>query len=288
MNLFLKKYFGVIVTSLILLMFFVSTFYSALKYNQDYEKRQTAYLMEEIHVHCSPVKEGSENYCATLEQSLKDVSGVHFLDNYDGGKFYQLLAEEGIPSEEGETDGFYGEFSMVIILLIAFSSIYLWHTKKKRGRLKNELVRISYRKWFPVTFLVIVYFFCYVFTKTVPSSEILSYGIHFLTLFLFSLGLYHLALIADRKSKNLFLTMIIFYALFLLFWVGSSIVRSFLLHMGWKNFPDLIDIFTFDYFQTTNFYYPLLMSLFFALLTFGMVYFCYKNKEKVLIDSERN
>lgn len=303
MNLFLKKYFGVIVTSLILLMFFVSTFYSALKYDQDYEERQTAYMMREIEARCSPVREGSEGYCATLEQNLKDVSGAHFLDNYDGGRFYRLLAEEGISYVDGEhTYGFYGEFCMVLIFLIAFSSIYLWHTKKKKGRLKNELVRISYQKWFrnnylmgtliailPVTFLVIVYFFCYVFTKTLPSSEFFPYMIHFLSLVLFSLGIYHLALIADRKSKNLFLTMIIFYALFLLFYSGHSIVRRCVSsYIGWKNYPELLDVFTFNYFQTTDFYYPLLMSMFFALLTFGLVYFCYKNKERLLMDSERN
>ncbi len=302
MNLFLKKYFGVIVTSLILLMFFISTFYSVLKYDQDYEENVTTDLTELIEANCSPVQEGFEDYCATLEQNLKDVSGAHFLDDYDGGSFYRLLAEEGIPSPEEVTVVFYSEFCMVLIFLIAFSSIYLWHTKKKKGRLKNELVRISYQKWFrnnylmgtliailPVTFLVIAYFFCYVFTKTLPSSEFFPYMIHFLSLFLFSLGIYHLALIADRKSKNLFLTMIIFYALLLLFDSGHSIVqRCVSSYIGWKNYPELLDVFSFNYFQTTDFYYPLLMSMFFALLTFGLVYFCYKNKERLLIDSERN
>lgn len=283
-------------------MFLGSTFYSLLKYDQDYEEIQKEQILEQIRIYCDPIPSEYEELCASFEETLKDVSGAHFLDNYDGGKLYQLLAgEEGVIDEEYETERFYDEFSIVLTLLIAVSSIYLWHMKKKKGRLKNEFVRISYQKWFrnnyfvgaliaiiPILFLVIAYILCYVVTKTLPSSELLPYGIHFLTLFLFALGIYHLALIADRKSKNLFLTMIIFCSLFLLFELGNSFIRGLVASAGWKNYPELLDVFTFDYFQRADFYLPLLLSLLFSIITFGIVILCYKNKERLLIDSERN
>ncbi len=302
MNLFLKKYFGIIVTSIILLMFLGSTFYSLLKYDQDYEEIQKEQILEQIRIYCDPIPSEYEELCASFEETLKDVSGAHFLDNYDGGKLYQLLAgEEGVIDEEYETERFYDEFSIVLTLLIAVSSIYLWHMKKKKGRLKNEFVRISYQKWFrnnyfvgaliaiiPILFLVIAYILCYVVTKTLPSSELVPYGIHFLTLFLFALGIYHLALIADRKSKNFFLTMIIFFTLLVLCYIGNSLIGRLVFHIGWTNYPELGDIFTFSYFQTADFYFPLFMVIFFSLITFGIVCLCYKNKERLLIDSERN
>lgn len=310
MKLFIKENFLYFVSFFVCLSVIFFQYYSSISSwekaknirQQWYDERCYEYNVEDYKniIHDDPYD--NKQSCATqyeyLNQGVEDTYYIFFSTFNEGPPIFIFFS----------------------ILFVIVPAIYYFHQKMKKGNLKNILTREKYLSFlkkeyfkslkaiFIVPICMLVLFICaYLYSGhfDVNKTLILTNGelgfeynnhftivyfmiIFFVNIIIQSVFYINLAYLIDKKNKNILLTYIETFLVFLGIQLILEIFKDIIFYeiFNIRTFPiTLFDIWSYvgaDKFMLI----PILMNLFLTLITSYFVYKIYSNKEKVLISNE--
>lgn len=200
-------------------------------------------------------------------------------------------------------------------ILVVFPAIYLVTKNFKTGYVKNYLLRDNYKNYikkilkmaykdvwiFPLMF-VLTFFICFIITghndyrvsaaySYIMNQEIygdiMFYVLYIVVLFLNYLSCINIGLISISNNKNFIFSILKSFLLIYFYWIFSEIFFSRLakfLNISYGNFS-LLNMYT--WINVTNIYLYAFINLIIFLLSLIMVYFKFKNKEKIVMLCEK-
>jgi len=122
------------------------------------------------------------------------------------------------------------------------------------------------------------------------SNLILFLIIYFLSIFIYTISLLNIGLIISRKNHNLIVVTIesflLFIAIDIIIELFFGIVLSRLLGNGFSSRLNILNFFNVGY--ATTILEMILYSTLFVIMTFIVLIIVYNNKEKFIIDIEKN
>ena len=298
------------------LMFFTGVFllgYMIFGVFESYHTYQESIKIEES----EEAKEARERFCAThtiddfsSEELLKKsyINQCFHYNEYKKANFYYLYNS----IYNNYLSIFNGLLFFVVILPIAFYICSLF----KNNYLKNYLTRDTYKNFkkklwkytysnaliFPAI-LLIAFILCAILSNsyyvniveamgvTVLDNPILYVTLYLLGIICFSITYANIFLISVRKNHNPIIALIVSMLIFIgteLF-IGKSLSKFVDIIATDKDYIGLFSLINPFHFTTEFGLIPtILMRLILPTLTSIMVYFCYRNKEKLLLDCEKN
>ena len=215
----------------------------------------------------------------------------------------------------------YNFMIFIIFLLITIPSIRIVCPFFKNNILKNTLTRQSYRKVIIKLFAkayksalllpiltIVAFIICFISTgnfdfnnaiegnfvswsKDSMQSPFLFMFVYTFKIFIISIIYINICLIICKKNHNFVTATILSYLCFIaieifLELVGNTLIFTVILNSGFGIVLNILAIFSlFDYYGLA---YSILIPLIFFVITSVIVYFEYKNKEKMLIECEKN
>ena len=234
---------------------------------------------------------------------------VNYNYEYDKVNFY-ILYESEFYNEH--LNIFSGLLFFIVVLTIAFYICSLF----KNNYLKNYLTRDTYKSFkkklgkytlsniliFP-TILLIAFILCALlatsFDVNIPTemgittlnNPILYIILHLFIIICYSITYTNIFLISARKNHNPIIALIVSFLLFMgaeLF-IETSLTKFLSIIAPGKNYTVLFSLINPFYFTFELGLVPtIIMRLILPTLTSIIVYFCYRNKEKLLLDCEKN
>lgn len=211
---------------------------------------------------------------------------------------------------------------IIFIMPIFIMFISIWDNQKEinSNHLKNYLTRKSYKqylkKFFKSAYKVFWILPCYVFYVFLLSyiisghfnyglsagTGLATYGIQYLKLgILFvvlmalnvaihSLIYANLSMICAKKNKNILLTLLESYILWIVIEIVGEVVNSDLIKFGildikYSSIFNIVDL--YSYFSRGNIWLTLLISLGYFLISLVIAILVYKNKEKTMVCFEK-
>lgn len=290
----IKKYYPLIIIFLFLITIFGINAYKYLKNENNLEKIHKKNL--EI---CTeePISSDMIEFCESVKKEPTNAKN-----------FYNMLYYT-------HTSG-YDTFGFFLFLFIIVQSNKIVCRFFKNNGLKNSLTRQSYRKTISKLFLdayksafifplitIIAFIVCYLATgtfnygnmwqKSTMNNPSLFMFTYLLKIIIISLLYVNINLLVCRKNHNFIISMIKSYLVFIGLEIFLEIIVSMLiLHIIFKTefglFLNIISIFTlYDNFKNGLFYSIIIPLIFLVISTF-ILYKAYKNKEKLIIECEKN
>lgn len=209
-------------------------------------------------------------------------------------------------------------------LFVITPAVWQFHKKQKNGFFKNHLLREDYKTYlkneFKHAYMAVLllpllafigFILCYIISgfsfdhtptiecygKYIPTfnSKYLSMGalfpvLYILNLIFHSIFYVHLGLISCKKNKNVFVTILIAF----MFFIGTNIlseivIGSFVFEgmLGISNASHIFNIFNIWVYSDTSLSWMLLYGFLLAVGSFGGLLITYRDKEEVIIESEK-
>ncbi len=250
------------------------------------------------------------DFSTEAEKEAYTNTCVNYNDEYNKVNFY-ILYESEFYNEH--LNIFNGLLFFIVVLPIAFYICSLF----KNNYLKHFLTRDTYKNFrkklwkyvcsniliFP-TVLLIAFSLCAILANSFDvniaeeigvitlNNPILYVAVYLFDIICFSITYANIFLIAARKNHNPIIALIVSFLLFAgteLFIETSLTKFVYIIDPSQK-----IDMFLFSLINPFHFRFELglvptiLMRLILPTLTSVIVYFCYRNKEKLLLDCEKN
>lgn len=299
MKKFLKKYGILIFVFLVLISIFSFNAYKYLKNAHNLELKD--YETREI---CSKnnLDENMKRFCDEVEKTP-----VYKIDFYS--MFYSTFCQ-----------GYY-YMTLFIFLLIVIPSINTVCKFMKNNIFKNSLLREGYRTSIFKLFIsayrsalilpiltIIAFIVCYVSTGNFDfmnavegnsvswsinslKTPVIFMSIYVFKIFVVSLIYVNISLIACRKNQSFIISTITSFLYFIAIEVFLEVVCNMLIsNMIFKSdFGILFNILSiFSLFDYYGLFYSILIPVFLLIISFFVVYLLYRNKEKILIECEKN
>lgn len=211
-------------------------------------------------------------------------------------------------------------FPFFTILFVIIPAIYSFHQKNKKGNIKNILTRIKYSDFVKKEYLkslkaflivpigmLLLFILAYTIsghfninkTLEIVEGEIyLSYNnyfhpiyfmvVFFINIMIQSIFYINLVYLVDSKNKNLLLTYIETFLIFIGLEVIFEFIESFIYNvLGHSNFYRFTLLDSWGYYYVDKFMLiPIIINIAIVSITFYMMYKIYSNKEKVLMSNE--
>lgn len=273
----MKKRVGIIIS-----IIFIIILYFTIEAYQGINKQFELHLQhrQEMLINCATIKNLPQEYC----ENLKNESFYEYITSF--------ISSEYVNNNLLLFCILYSIFPFLIPLLI-LRPIF------KTKQIENYLIRNSYKYFiksllkksysiiviFPLL-LLILYIFFYFRVLSVQSTsilKILNYLPHILINIIIISTIINIALIVIRKFHQ-FITSILASGIFYLFWV---ILLDQLTSILFKNNINII--FSITYLNMEKYsYYNLIGVLLINIISWFTLYLLYRNKEKLIIDCEKN
>lgn len=224
--------------------------------------------------------------------------------------FYQIMFHESLYNLQ--------VFAPIFIFI---PCIWSFHKKMKSGYYKNELTRMSYKKfiqnsfkevfkntWILLGFVIVLFMISYILSGNFDyEATKLAYGeylstfdwnyieiwpifmvVYLIVIWLHSVFYVNLALIFSKKNSNLFIVIILSYLSFMgiefiLTLIGAFFARILDIHYVTEKL-NLFNI--WGYKQSFPLPFVILYALALVCITGIIVYFLYRNKEEVILVNE--
>ena len=298
------------------LMFFTGVFllgYMIFAVFESYHTYQESIKIEES----EETKEAREHFCAT--HTIDDFSSEEFLkksyinqcfhyNEYKKTNFYYLY--------KSVYDNYLNIFNILLFFVVVLPIAFYICSLFKNNFLKNFLTRDTYKNFkkklwkytysnaliFP-TILLIAFILCAILSNsyyvniveamgvTVLDNPILYVALYLLGIICFSITYANIFLISVRKNHNPFIALIVSLLIFMgagLF-LETSLSKFLDIIAVNKNYIDLFSLINPFHFSIEFGLIPtIIMHLILPTITSIIVYFCYRNKEKLLLDCEKN
>ncbi len=301
---FLRKYGLMFFTGVFLLSYMIFGVLESNRVQQERRQLNTEYREQFCETHTI------DDFSTEREKESYINSCVNYNDEYDKINFY-ILYESEFYNEH--LNIFNGLLFFIVVVPIAFYICSLF----KNNYLKNYLTRDTYKNFkkklgkyilsniliFP-TVLLIAFSLCAILANsfdvniaeeigvTTLNNPILYVTIYLFDIICFSITYANIFLIAARKNHNPIIALIVSFLLF-----AST---ALFIEASLSKFLDILDpsqkfdIYLFSLINPFHFRFELglvptiLMRLILPTLTSIIVYLCYRNKEKLLLDCEKN
>lgn len=294
----IKNYYLHVLSFVILLMLAVISIKSYINWDKDMRERSS----EVYEKYClNEIDEPKEEFCKSLHQEVQQKR-----------TFFPMLS--------ATLREYYIPNGVIMTLFILLPSCYYITKYLKNRIILNENNRLKYTKSiikvfknsyltaliFPVI-LIIIFTICYIYTGTfelksfeinnIPwpydkiESPILFLILYILNFILIGLSYINCTLTISRKYHNYFISTILSFITLLgieLFFeiIINSLICSKILHSDIGMIFNIINPLAFNI--TYGFVPTIIFSLIICLLSFIPVIIIYKNKEKLIIDCEKN
>ncbi len=227
--------------------------------------------------------------------------------------YYHLFADKNL---------YYLEILAPIFIFVP--AIYQFHKEISTGFIKNSLTRMEYKKylikhyinaikkvWILPVFCLLMLLFCCIYLKSFnfgsgiefygyltgsPDPKYATYLFGFMSVYVINLALQsilyvNLGLLYCKKYSNFLINLILSYLSFIALdiivevFVGNLLLARIL---NIHNITDSLNLFNFwTYYNVISLPFSIIYSLILVVLSFLTLIFIYKNKEGVLIESEK-
>ena len=303
-----NKYFTLVIVLMLILI--VTSFVQFYKENFSYAR--TYY---EIKEYCYDKKNVSHEYCKVFktEEQLNK-----YIDSSNPEKKYKQYDTITLTCTIVENTIFscLQYFSPLLIALAVIGTI---HSEFSSGMFENFIIQMKYKKYLkkiykkvlkvalimPISLIIIFVISAFVTKFNFDISNVdtslsvysewkynnfILYGLMVLMIQFFIILVYsNISLYCCKKNKNKLVAIIMSYIMFIVFDIIIYIVvYAIILNklLGFKNMTDYFNIAGYWFFDS-NCIVVILISLFLHLFTFAILYHSYKNKEKVILEYEK-
>lgn len=302
MRIFFKRYGIVLLAALVLIILSIQGFLE--------KKSISDSIMENCNLIRTECLNGTYDHseiCPSITECVRDDSTT---------VFHTILLLDGFPR--------YFSVETFTPLLIIVITTYWFHQNLNSGNFKNQLMRMDYSTFLKKNykriikialilpcFLVFLYILAYSISSGFVMDEslitgqnnVFSINIMFrhniplyllfllINIFLNSIFYSNLALFTARKFKNIIISIVSAYLLFLALSFLSEVVIARIIwelfHISMYNSLSMLNFYAYDGRYLVGMWFMFLFALFLALSSSFINYCYYKNKERVIIDSEK-
>ncbi len=292
-----KNYFYNLFLIIICICFLGYIIFNSAKYISN--KKRVEQVIQTQQKECQTDNTHNEDFCQNVLSSSSEVGDFYVA-------FYNIFCSKNNP--------------VIIIIIIIILSVYPLSKYFKNNILSNELMRSSYqnikKRLFKKAYLpvFILPFFCIialiisysiygsfeynpVFNDSViwhinlKSKPLLFIFLYIFNLIIHSIIYINISLIIVRKNHNFIIAVILSILsifgiqLFMEIVIGGIICTS-LLRNSYGIIFNIMNFYSYsDYFHTIT---PIIAPLIVLIITFAILILIYKNKEKLVIDCEKN
>ena len=207
---------------------------------------------------------------------------------------------------------------LILPIILIIPAIFDLHYLLKSGVFKDLMIRSSYKKviikcYLPCiiipVFLVFTFFISYLFSGSFDIQhtyndilgksmnfpwEYKDFSLEFILLFIFNLGVVgfffiNVSLLFINKSKNLLLTVLFSFLTIMAYQIVSEVFMGNLLYdvTGNTLFKNLFSLYNLWIYDGTNLLFTTLYVLGLAVVSTILVYFNFRNRERVVILNEK-
>ncbi len=209
----------------------------------------------------------------------------------------------------------FGKYSIVIWLFLLIPALIPISRFLKNECIKNECTRDSFKnikkrlwkKYYKYSFVfpaVVIFSFliCFLYKRTIPTHaeywnpETIKYPMLFFITYLLNIWIHcmlylNIGLIVVRKYHHYFVSLMLSFLAILglevILEVGFGwIIVTLILHADYSVIFNIMNMMTFN--DTCGFATCMIVPTIVMIFTSIMVYLCYRNKEKLIMDCEKN